>query len=561
MMPWTVEDVEQFKKGLSKHQKERWVRVANSVLKKCMDDGGTDKKCAPIAIKQANGVVNNMEKIIIYKSQTAEYAIETRRFENKKHIVVPVVMMVEGVHHGSHGPLLHLVDELSKFPACWDGIPVMIYHPQIEGKGVPANSPEMLEQSVGRVFNTHMEDGKLKAEVWLDEQRLLAISPVALAYIQEGKPLDVSVGVFTDEEKAEGVYTNESNEEEQYIAIARNYRPDHLALLPGQQGACSWMDGCGVRTNSDSSAVDEGISPISITVNVNENENMKNDELVMAMKQMAREDLLSEVTNNKQGYQELMQLIYNKLDAMDDEDNYHMLEEVYQDSVVYRKRSRTTNETGLFQQSYEIKDDGVIDFVGTPVKVRRNVTYIQVNKMIRTVFNTNKGEESMAENDKPCCLEKVVELIGDKRTHFTPDDKDWLLSMSAEQLEKFTPIDVAPVVEEIPPVQINMDEYVKKDSLQTFEDFLALASDEVKEIMEKGAVLYAEHRSELISNILENAEKGVWTEDELKGFNTDMLEKLSKQFKSVTSYAGQAAGGNPPVVQTNSNEKLLPLGV
>lgn len=31
--------------------------------------------------------------------------------------------------------------------------------------------------------------------------------------------------------------------------IARNLNPDHLALLPGGTGACSWEDGCGVRAN------------------------------------------------------------------------------------------------------------------------------------------------------------------------------------------------------------------------------------------------------------------------------------------------------------------------
>jgi len=39
--------------------------------------------------------------------------------------------------------------------------------------------------------------------------------------------------------------------EEEYHSIVRNYRPDHLALLPGAIGACSWEDGCGIRANKD----------------------------------------------------------------------------------------------------------------------------------------------------------------------------------------------------------------------------------------------------------------------------------------------------------------------
>ena len=38
-MPWTVDDVDKHKKGLSDKQKKQWVRIANAVLAKCMKDG------------------------------------------------------------------------------------------------------------------------------------------------------------------------------------------------------------------------------------------------------------------------------------------------------------------------------------------------------------------------------------------------------------------------------------------------------------------------------------------------------------------------------------------
>jgi hypothetical protein len=53
-MPWTVKDVANYKKGLTPEQKKNWVKIANAVYKECMDKGGTDKKCAPKAIKVAN---------------------------------------------------------------------------------------------------------------------------------------------------------------------------------------------------------------------------------------------------------------------------------------------------------------------------------------------------------------------------------------------------------------------------------------------------------------------------------------------------------------------------
>lgn len=181
-------------------------------------------------------------EINTYKKVAGDYTIQTKELDGKKHLVVPVVMMVEGVHNGSRGPLFHSIEELGKIPASWNGIPVTVTHPQKDENYISANSPEI--PIVGRVYNTYAEDGKLKGEVWIDEAKIKKISPTALAYIMQGRALDVSVGVFTDEEPTSGEWNGEV-----YTAIALNHRPDHLALLPGESGACSWADGCGIRVN------------------------------------------------------------------------------------------------------------------------------------------------------------------------------------------------------------------------------------------------------------------------------------------------------------------------
>lgn len=53
-MPWDISDVDTFRKGLNKAQKDSWVKIANGALKTCLAEGGTDKSCAPKAIKIAN---------------------------------------------------------------------------------------------------------------------------------------------------------------------------------------------------------------------------------------------------------------------------------------------------------------------------------------------------------------------------------------------------------------------------------------------------------------------------------------------------------------------------
>lgn len=185
--------------------------------------------------------VEQIQEIIVNR-ENPTYTIQTRSLDGKKYLVVPVVMMKEGVHVGSRGAVYHQIHELGKFPSAWNGIPVTINHPKDNEGFVSAKSPDI--PHVGKVFHTFTDGDKLKAQAWVDEQKILAQSPTALAYIRQGKPLEVSVGVFTDEELITGEWNGEN-----YVAVAKNYRPDHLALLPEDTGACSWNDGCGIRVN------------------------------------------------------------------------------------------------------------------------------------------------------------------------------------------------------------------------------------------------------------------------------------------------------------------------
>lgn len=251
-MPWTVADVDSHKKGLTDKQKKQWCRIANSVLAACLKKGGTDKTCAPSAIKQANGAVMNVNEskgkyVICKNKQILDYEPKLTVHQEKAHLVVPVVMMVEGVHNGSQGALLHEISELGKFPDSWNGIPVVIYHPTKDDEPVSANSPEIIDtRTVGRVYNTTVEGKKLKAEVWFDEDKLNSISEDTLLAINESKEIEVSLGMFTENEEKEGEY-----EGEKYVGIAKNHRPDHLAILPDEKGACSCADGCGIGANKE----------------------------------------------------------------------------------------------------------------------------------------------------------------------------------------------------------------------------------------------------------------------------------------------------------------------
>ena len=177
----------------------------------------------------------------------------TRRIqhEGRDTIVAPVILMVEGVHNGSSGPLYYPREELQASAQYWNGMPLPIHHPtDSTGAPISCNSPEVIEShSVGRLWNVVYEERpvpRLKGEIYVDVAKARAINNDVLDALTMNHPLEVSTGLYSNDENAPGNWNGE-----QYIAIVRDIRGDHLALLPGGRGACSFQKGCGVRNNKD----------------------------------------------------------------------------------------------------------------------------------------------------------------------------------------------------------------------------------------------------------------------------------------------------------------------
>ncbi len=175
--------------------------------------------------------------------------IKRKKFDGKEYLVVPTVLMAEGVHNN----ILYPAEELSKVPDAWNGRPVVVYHPQINGQHVTANDPTMWEKrKVGFVFNAKWDDAlkKLMADCYVDPEKAEEVEPKVLKALNDGHNLEVSTGLFTEDEMkanaGDATDTWPKWNEEAYNLIARNHRPDHLAILPDQKGACSWEDGAGM---------------------------------------------------------------------------------------------------------------------------------------------------------------------------------------------------------------------------------------------------------------------------------------------------------------------------
>ncbi|MGL6095038.1 MAG: hypothetical protein ACRC7O_04460 [Fimbriiglobus sp.] len=176
----------------------------------------------------------------------------------RDHLVVPMTMLVPGVLNGSKGPLYYPADETEKSADSWNGIPIVDGHPTdpLTNSPVSARSPGVMEShGLGTVFNARFHKGKLKADGYFDVEKCRRVNPAVLARIENGLATELSTGLYTKNYKAPaGALCNLSKKS--YEFVARGHRPDHLAVLTRETGACSLKDGCGVLVNSSPPAAD-----------------------------------------------------------------------------------------------------------------------------------------------------------------------------------------------------------------------------------------------------------------------------------------------------------------
>jgi hypothetical protein len=484
-----------------------------------MKDGGTDEECAPKAIKQANGVVNtNSGEYVVYKNKPdSDYEVTLTVHQEKPYYIVPVVMMVEGVHSGSHGPLLHKIEELGKIPAAWNGIPVVIDHPEDkDGTPISANAPDVIDsRSVGKIYNTNVDGSKLRAEAWLDEDKLNEIAPEILQDILNNKLIEVSVGVFSEELEEEGTWNGE-----EYKAVAYNYRPDHLAILTEYVGACSCADGCGIRTNKDN------------TMEIQVDGVIKGRDLVLALN---RQGVVPRTIGDyaDASFRERMDAAYTVLRSFETRDTYCYLEEMYDSYLVYVKSS--SDGAKMYKQDYSY-ESGKIELVGNPVEVHRKVEYVTNN------LSTNKKEVNMSKECAPCIKAKVDDLIANSQGRWTEDDREFLQTCSEAQLDKMKPTEVVKEVEK--KIEVN------KLTPQQEADLAFVAN------------MRAEKKRTMISEIQANTEQGTWTDDVLGKMDDDVLSRIHKSVGKKEAPVDYSLGGAAPVINAGSPDEILtPAGI
>lgn len=193
-----------------------------------------------------------VSELIVNKSTLRYEKVNGREFA-----IAPITIYRPRVLTGSKGAKYYPKEEIEKVAEEWNGRPMVVYHPMKGGKNVSAGHPDIFKkQEIGRVYESQVgKDGSNTVEGWFDVELTKLVDSRIWTALQEGNKIEVSTGLYTDDEDAP---LNSQIDGVPYSQIARNYRPNHLAILPDEIGACSLKDGCGVF-NKDSS-IDSSIT-------------------------------------------------------------------------------------------------------------------------------------------------------------------------------------------------------------------------------------------------------------------------------------------------------------
>lgn len=471
-------------------------------------------------------------------------SLRTATFRKKEHLVVPVVALVEGVIHAFNAeyPELVLAEEFSRVPTSWNGEPVMLDHPEIDGQKVSANSPEVLERwQLGQVFNARVVDTRLLMDAYIDLERVEEVGEQAqqlIANLQEGKTVEVSVGAFVTPEHKPGVYSDGKR----YASIWRDIVPDHLALLPeGLTGACSAEAGCGAGVNRAASVhliTAQGIAPVQEAEPMSE----KKEEGSVPKMRSLRERLLSWVReipsselrdNEGLSDNDVRRLLDRAL--YQSEPAYQGIHDVFQEDGLVVYAANVDDAYKIFRRSFTLADGKVTlgsereEVVPTMVYEAASSTKDKAEETAPRAacgcHNQNESADPGAQVEEKTMhknAERITALIANPKTGWKEADRAFLETASDEHLavleaqvqEPEAPKAVEPKLEDLP---------------KEWQDAIT-ASMRAQEA----------ERQEKIETLA--AAQQAFTKDELSAMTTEQLTKMATLLGSkaqVVSFAGR----------------------
>lgn len=475
-------------------------------------------------------------------------ATRTEVLDGVTYLVAPVVLLTEGVHDGSNGPFFYSAEELSRFPAAWNGRPVPVFHPEVDGSLVSCNDPKIIQQrSVGNIWNVEWDstDNKLRGEVWINRNKAQEVAPEILDLLRSNGKLEVSTGLFSEDEVIGGEWNGEV-----YEGVVKNIRPDHLALLPGGRGACSWDDGCGVRANIEKGGDKKVVEKL--------------------LKYMG-------FSLNEMSYHDKIGQLQRAMDALDNSQYIHFLVDVYEDFFVYKAMPQGgggSTETKFYKQEYSFNSDNELSLEDGVIEVIEKKEYIP---------KTNEEEANKMANK--CCEELIQALIKNEATKFTEDNREWLLTLKEDQLKllevekpkedknktvtinlggdsELDPEKISQSIQEAvnkgaKDIAVNVEKEEKPGGdpggpPQTEEQYIEKAPAEMKDVLSSGLEMHRSKKTKIVEGLLAN-KRNKFTKEQLEAKGLIELETLAELAQVDVDYSAVNVNVN------TSKEEALPI--
>lgn len=529
--------------------------------------------------------------------------------EGKKYWAVPMVMLVEGVHGGSTGPLFYPQEELAKTPEVWNHKPVVVEHPVWEGRAVSACEPVILNsRKVGLVLNTKWEGGKLKAEAWLDVLKARQVDGRVVEWVEQGKVMEVSTGLFVDLEEKEGEWNGE-----RYWAVAKNYRPDHLALLPGGVGACSVADGAGLLRNGTVTEVvlkgaghaysmqearrwgeENRLGDCTIQPEGDQVRFVRRKVKGVPVRELALNSQVSVIVTQELSHEAIRDGIAKAWVPKGGTTPVWVLE-VFEDYAVVQEGDR------LWKVMYQVQEDGV-KLTSEPVEVKREVAYIELASKVMKKEGDGEHPSShylvVEDPQKPgtwhlrvrdvqgrldrrlmgaawaalhegfrgnkyqgpnprAALQRLKQLYREEgmdlpsenqRNHMKEELIKQILEAgtgwSEEDQEALMALNEAQL-KRIADSSRPPEPPPTPPVPQSVEEYIAAAPEGMREVLANGVSAYQRQKQEAVASICKN-ERNPFSKEELEKMTLDHLNRLI-QLAAVPNYAGQGAVPQPTV--------------
>lgn len=520
-MPWTVESPPPPAKNWTEAEKKKCVKAGNSVLA----DGGSEQDAIFACIRAAGKSTKNNQLHFITNSIST---VKEITHDGRAYLVAPVVAIREGVMNSE----LVLTDEFGHYVEAWNGRPVSLGHPMSNGEPISVNSPDIWAMSVpGQLWNAHVDDDKLKAEIWIElekAQKLGGDAAMVVNAMRANQPTEVSTGYYRDAEESPGVWNGMA-----YETIARNIRPDHLALLPNEIGACSWDDGCGVPRINSRKGNEMGVTTNEMTL----------DDRAMLVRRAFWEQVASQGDADYfDGDWDVLAVFDDTLIAKDWMSKGHV---AFPYTLADEGGTVTFGESVPTEVVYRAKEGGaeiVVVNEDAPPSAKEIGLFARMGQWLKTGKTGSVAVQQQEEKDvKKCDL--VTALVANKQVKFS---KETLDKWSEEDLQTLQESLVANEEAEPAPVTPAAEEVVAPAAMQLPQEVTDFAKmiQGLGGIEKLGQALGSitanadSEKAELVADLVAN-QQCQFDEAELKAMSTAQLQKLAGSLQ-VRDYSGAA---------------------